>query len=201
MTVMADRIGWSFRGAVGASIPFVCAVLGVVASNIPVSIFGALVPPPMFGLMPIYFWCLVRPDLMPPFAVFVIGVLQDLLSGGQAGVWTLSFVAAYAVVDRERDSFAGRAGMGAMLGFAAAMLVAGAIVCPPAHAENQSAPVLLQWFNGSYVTMQRRMPDYFMAVYGGLWTPPPGRADSGNTSVGYDVYDRFDLGSAANPTA
>jgi rod shape-determining protein MreD len=126
MTVMADRIGWSVRGAVGASIPFVCAVLGVVASNIPVSIFGALVPPPMFGLMPIYFWCLVRPDLMPPFAVFVIGVLQDLLSGGQAGVWTLSFVAAYAVVDRERDSFAGLAGIGAILGFAAAMLVAGA---------------------------------------------------------------------------
>ena len=30
--------------------------------------------------------------------------------------------------------------------------------------------------------------------------PPPGRADSGNQSVGYDVYDRFDLGSAGNPT-
>lgn len=123
---MADRIGWSFRGAVGASIPFLCALLGVIASNIPVSVFGALVPPPMFGLMPIYFWGLVRPDLMPPGAVLVIGILQDLLGGGPAGVWTLSFVAAYAVVDRERDSFAGLAGIGAILGFAAAMLVAGA---------------------------------------------------------------------------
>jgi rod shape-determining protein MreD len=126
MAAMSERLGWSFRGAVGASIPFVCALLGVIVSNIPVSLFGTLVPPPMFGLMPIYFWCLVRPDLMPPFAVFIIGVLQDLLGGGAAGVWTLSFVAAYAIVDRERDSFAGLAGVGAILGFGAAMLVAGA---------------------------------------------------------------------------
>jgi len=126
MAAMSDRLGWSFRGAVGASIPFVCALIGVIVSNIPVSLFGTLVPPPMFGLMPIYFWCLVRPDLMPPFAVFIIGVLQDLLGGGAAGVWTLSFVAAYAIVDRERDSFAGLAGIGAILGFGAAMLSAGA---------------------------------------------------------------------------
>jgi rod shape-determining protein MreD len=126
MTVMSDRIGWSFRSALGASIPFLCAVVGVVTSNVPVSIFGAMVPPPMFGLMPVYFWCLVRPDLMPPFAVFIIGVLQDLLGGGPPGVWTLSFIGSYAIVDRERDSFAGLAGIGAILGFAAAMLIAGA---------------------------------------------------------------------------
>ena len=125
MTVMTDRIGWSFRSAIGASIPFVCALLGVVAANIPVSVFGGTVPPPLLALMPIYFWCLVRPDLMPPAAVLAIGILEDLLSGGPAGVWTLSFVAAYAVVDLERDTFAGLAGLGAILGFAAAMLVAG----------------------------------------------------------------------------
>ena len=45
-----------------------------------------------------------------------------------------------------------------------------------------------------------RTPDIFAAGYGGVYTPPPGRAESGNQSVGYDVYDRFDLGSAGNPT-
>src|SRR5438105_3838805 len=48
--------------------------------------------------------------------------------------------------------------------------------------------------------MERRTPDYFMAAYGGLWTPPTGRADSGDGSVGYDQYDRFDLGYAGKPT-
>jgi alpha-amylase len=31
-------------------------------------------------------------------------------------------------------------------------------------------------------------------------TPPLGPADSGNQSVGYDVYNRFDLGTAGDPT-
>ena len=35
-----------------------------------------------------------------------------------------------------------------------------------------------------------------MAGYGFVWLPPPYRADQGEFSVGYDVYDRFDLGTA-----
>jgi len=72
--------------------------------------------------------------------------------------------------------------------------------CRTAAAEDVSAPPILQWFDGSWKTMDKRAGDVFSAGYGGIWTPPPGRADSGNTSVGYDVYDRFDLGSPGNPT-
>src|SRR2546422_4107021 len=43
-------------------------------------------------------------------------------------------------------------------------------------------------------------PDLFMAGYGFVWLPPPYRADQGNFSVGYDVYDRFDLGGPGRPT-
>jgi len=70
------------------------------------------------------------------------------------------------------------------------------------HAEAQevSAPVILQDFESSWQTITNRMPDIFAAGYGGVYTPPPGRAQSGNQSVGYDVYDRFDLGSPGNPT-
>jgi hypothetical protein len=63
-----------------------------------------------------------------------------------------------------------------------------------------SAPVILQWFDGSYATMEKRAADIFAAGYGDVYSPPPGRADSGDQSVGYDVYDRFDLGSPGHPT-
>src|SRR6266487_4478468 len=39
-----------------------------------------------------------------------------------------------------------------------------------------------------------------MAGYGFVWLPPSYRADQGNFSVGYDVYDRFDLGGPGRPT-
>ena len=69
-----------------------------------------------------------------------------------------------------------------------------------AAAQQVSSPVILQDFESTWQTITNRMPDIFAAGYGGVYTPPPGRAETGNLSVGYDVYDRFDLGSAGNPT-
>jgi rod shape-determining protein MreD len=123
---MQDRLGMTFQSVLGAVIPFFLGVICVIIANVPVSVTGGIVPPPVLALMPIYYWCLVRPDLMPPFAVLIIGILQDMFSGSPPGVWTASFVAAYALVDRERESFAGLSGVGALLGFAAAMLTAAA---------------------------------------------------------------------------
>ncbi|HEV8291631.1 MAG TPA: hypothetical protein VGP94_06890, partial [Tepidisphaeraceae bacterium] len=82
---------------------------------------------------------------------------------------------------------------------AAALLI---ILAAPAivRAQDSSSPAILQWFEASYNTIEKRTPDLFLAGYGAAYLPPPGRADSGNQSVGYDVYDRFDLGKSGNPT-
>lgn len=113
-------------GIVASAIPFSLGLLGILIANFPVSLMNGRVPPPLFVLMPIYFWTLVRPDLMRPSAVFVLGLLEDLLSGGgwPMGVWTLSFVATYALIDRNRDTFAGLGGFYAILGFATAAFIA-----------------------------------------------------------------------------
>ena len=107
-----------------ALVPFLCGLSGVVLANIPISFVGGVVPPPLMGLVPIYFWCLLRPDLMTPSAAFAIGMLEDVMSGAPPGIWTLSYVVSYALVARQRESFAGLAGLGAILGFAAAALAA-----------------------------------------------------------------------------
>jgi rod shape-determining protein MreD len=107
-----------------ALMPLVCGLLAVLVSNLPVTLFGGLVPPPLLGLMPVYFWCLVRPDLMTPAATFAIGILQDVMAGGPPGIWTLAFVVTYAVIQHQRDAFAGLSGVAAVLGFATATLIA-----------------------------------------------------------------------------
>src|SRR5258708_21678523 len=101
-------------------IPMLCGLLGVVIANIPISVLGGLVPPPLLALVPVYFWCLVRPDLMTPAVAFAIGLSEDVLSGGPPGVWTLAFVLTYALVARRRDSFAGLSGLAAVVGLAPA---------------------------------------------------------------------------------
>ena len=67
-------------------------------------------------------------------------------------------------------------------------------------AADQSPPPILQWFESSYRTIEERAADVFLAGYGFVWIPPPFRADLGDFSVGYDVYDRFDLGRPGRPT-
>jgi rod shape-determining protein MreD len=109
---------------VANAIPFGLAFIGILVANFPVSLLNGMVPPPLFVLMPIYFWSLVRPDLMGPYPVFALGVLQDLFSGGHPmGLWALSFVVTYFVIDRNRDTFAGLGGIYAILGFATTVFV------------------------------------------------------------------------------
>jgi rod shape-determining protein MreD len=124
---MQDRFGMSFGSVIAATIPLSAGMLGAVLANIPISFFDGAVPAPLLALMPVYFWCLVRPDLMPPSAAFAIGLVEDLLSGGAPGVWALSFLVCYAIVDRQRDTFASLAGFGAILGFATVMLIASGV--------------------------------------------------------------------------
>ena len=119
----------AFSRFFAALLPLLCGFLGVIIANTPISFVGGAVPAPLLALAPVYFWCLVRPDLMTPAAAFAIGMLEDVMSGAPPGVWTLSFVLAYALVARQRESFAGLAGLGAILGFAAAALAAIATAC------------------------------------------------------------------------
>jgi rod shape-determining protein MreD len=118
---MGGVIGGKF---LSNTIPVLLSLLGVAITNLPFSILGSWIPSPMYALMPIYFWCLVRPDLMSPGWVFIIGVAHDVLSGGPIGIWAASLVATYAVVDKQRDAFAGLSGWAAIFGFATAALVA-----------------------------------------------------------------------------
>lgn len=53
---------------------------------------------------------------------------------------------------------------------------------------------ILQYFNTSWPELTRRIPELAEAGYTALWLPPPFKA-GGGLSVGFDSYDRFDLGS------
>jgi len=73
-----------------------------------------------------------------------------------------------------------------------ALLLAGAIIISgfslPARSE-----VILQFFNNSWQEIIDKMPEIAEVGYTALWLPPPQKA-SGDLSVGYDLWDPFDVG-------
>src|SRR2546423_333220 len=81
-------------------------------------------------------------------------------------------------------------------------IAAATFAISPARGADVSPPVIMQWFESSWQTMQKRTADVFSAGYGAIWTPPPGRAlyDDQGGGIGYNIYDRFDLGKANDTT-
>lgn len=53
---------------------------------------------------------------------------------------------------------------------------------------------ILQWFATPYSTILQRLPEVAQAGYGGIYLPPPQKSGGGGFSVGYNPFDRFDLG-------
>jgi alpha-amylase len=91
---------------------------------------------------------------------------------------------------KQRRAIAGLAGPALLA------LLAGAA---PALGQGIS-PVYLQWWELRWSDMEHRTPDFFVGGYGALWLPPISKAGSTN-SVGYDVFDRFDIGRPGAETA
>jgi rod shape-determining protein MreD len=128
--------------AFSLALPFLLTAILVVVANLPVSFTGGLLPAPILALAAVYFWTLARPDLMTPIAVLLLGLLEDLLSGGPPGLWATGFLAAYVFIDRQRDILAGLSNIGAIVGFAGAMLTAGAAAYVLTFAVYQRVPPL-----------------------------------------------------------
>jgi rod shape-determining protein MreD len=67
-------------------LPVATTLLAAVISVLPVQIPGYAALTPVFTLMAAYHWTIYRPDLLPPIALFAVGMTEDLLAGSPVGV-------------------------------------------------------------------------------------------------------------------
>lgn len=104
MMLPLARLGLIIRGTTPATITLALAILSVV----PISMPNGLVVYPHLTLMSVFYWTIYRPDLMPPLAIFAIGLIQDLLTGGHLGLTPLLLLGVYAVVLTQRRAFVGK---------------------------------------------------------------------------------------------
>lgn len=101
--------------------PFVTLVI-VLLSQLP---YGAPYLPevtPALSLIAVYYWSIYRPELLPAYAVFLIGLVQDILSGTPLGITALVLLVVHAIVSAQRRVFLGKTFLVEWWGF---LLVAG----------------------------------------------------------------------------
>src|SRR6516162_4564623 len=89
-------------------LPIATTLLATVISIQPAHIPGYAALTPAFTLMAVYHWTIYRPELLSPFALFLVGITQDLLTGVPPGLTALVLLLAGAAVLRHRRYFVNR---------------------------------------------------------------------------------------------
>ena len=102
--------------------PMLVSLCLVVVSFVPLRLPEVSFVVPTLALMAVYYWGLHRADLLPAPAIFIVGLLQDILSGGPLGIHTLTFLVVYGICVSQRRFFYGKSFLVVWWGF---MVVAG----------------------------------------------------------------------------
>lgn len=105
------------------------ALIGVVPLHIPQ--FDSVVP--SLSLIAVFYWTSYRPELIPAWAAFVLGLMQDALSGLPLGVGACTLTVAHAIVVAQRKFLMGKSFAVVWLSFAfvvlATVALGWALVC------------------------------------------------------------------------
>jgi rod shape-determining protein MreD len=105
-------------------IPFVSSMMLVILSVVPLYIPSYEQMSPIFVLISIYHWAIYRPDLLPLYSIFILGLTQDFLNGTPVGLFVVVFLSIYGLIVSQRRFFAGKSFNLYWFGFAAILLFA-----------------------------------------------------------------------------
>ncbi|HEX6858603.1 MAG TPA: hypothetical protein VF138_00165 [Caulobacteraceae bacterium] len=89
-------------------IPALAAFGASVLFAVPLRVFGMQLPEPVFAMVLAFSWAVIRPSILAPFVLLLLGVLLDALWGSPLGLWSLSLLIAYASVLFVRNWMSGQ---------------------------------------------------------------------------------------------
>ena len=89
-------------------VPMLQVLVVTVLFGIPLRAFGLQLPQPVFPMTLAFAWAVIRPSILAPFAILLLGLFLDLFWGGPMGLWALCLLIAYGVALAGRNMMAGQ---------------------------------------------------------------------------------------------
>jgi rod shape-determining protein MreD len=89
-------------------VPLVQAVVATILFGIPLRIWGLQLPEPVFPMPVVFAWAVIRPSVVAPMGILIMGLFLDLFWGGSMGLWALCLLIAYGIVLAGRNMMAGQ---------------------------------------------------------------------------------------------
>lgn len=116
MTTRAENMARIGRAAA----PTLLGLFGALLLAAPLRLLEGQIATPLLPLVVVYFWSLYSPAHLPAASIFVIGLVQDLFSGGPLGLWPAVYLAVQYVAISQQSYFLGREIHVVWMGFAMA---------------------------------------------------------------------------------
>lgn len=130
-------------------VPFSITLVLLLMTAVPTRFSGFAGITPMLPLMGVYYWAIYRPDLLPPWAAFALGLLYDIVSGTPLGVNAMVLLLVQGVTVTQRRFFLAKTFLVAWWSFA---LLAGAatglswlLVSVISHHALDPAPAMVEY--------------------------------------------------------
>lgn len=89
-------------------VPLIQVVAATVLFGIPLRLWGLQLPEPLFAMPAVFAWAVIRPSVLAPLGVLIMGLFMDLFWGGSMGLWALCLLIAYGILLAGRSMMAGQ---------------------------------------------------------------------------------------------
>ncbi len=90
----------------------------------PIRFWGFGLPEPVFALPVVFAWAVIRPSMLAPIGVMVLGLFLDLAWGSPPGLWSVCLLLPYGMVLAGRSMLAGQGRLMTWVWYGAATAVA-----------------------------------------------------------------------------
>jgi len=112
------------RYGIAAVVPFLIAMLAAALTNLPYGLTSDMAAGPQLTLIVAFFWIARRPELLPPFVLFFIGIWHDALSGAPMGLTPLLLLVVRAAIVEQNVIVFSQSFVLGWIGFAAVVTLA-----------------------------------------------------------------------------
>ena len=89
-------------------VPLIQVVVATILFGIPIRLWGLQLPEPLFAMPVVFAWAVIRPSVLAPIGVLIMGLFMDLFWGGSMGLWALCLLIAYGILLGGRSMMAGQ---------------------------------------------------------------------------------------------
>jgi len=89
-------------------IPMLQALGATILFGIPLRLWGLQLPEPLFVMPVVFAWAVIRPSVIAPFCVLLMGLFLDSFWYAPLGLWAVCLILAYGMVLGGRQMMAGQ---------------------------------------------------------------------------------------------